>query len=92
MTELLNDLTYWTEEKDKAEKHIKDIKEQLESEFLTEEGYKDEFITISYSKPSRSLSVDLKALEKKEPQLYSDLLNDYQKITEKKGSFSYRFK
>ena len=92
MEDLLNELTMWEEEKAKAENHIKEIKENLENEYLTEEGYKDEFITISYSKPSKSISVDLKALEKKEPQLYSDLLNDYQKVTELKGSYRYTFK
>lgn len=92
MKDLLDELSYWQQEKDKAEKHIKDVKEMLEKEYLTEEGYKDETITISYSKPSESTSIDLKKLETKEPELYEDLLNDYKKVSKRAGSYRYTFK
>lgn len=92
MKDLLDELSYWQQEKDKAEKHIKDVKEMLEKEYLTEEGYKDETITISYSKPSESVSIDTAKLCEHEPELYKELLKDYPKVTTRKGSFSYRFK
>ena len=92
MKDLLDELSYWQQEKDKAEKHIKDVKEMLEKDYPTEEGYKDETITISYSKPSQSVSIDLKKLETKEPELYEDLLKDYEKVTKRSGSYRYTFK
>lgn len=92
MNELLTELKELNRSKNEIEEKLKKVKEELESAYLTEEGYKDDTITINYTKPSRSLSIDLAALEKKEPDLYSDLLNDYQKVTERKGSYRYSFK
>ena len=48
--------------------------------------FKNDYVTISLVKGSTSVSIDLKALEKKEPDLYADLLNDYPKETVKKDS------
>lgn len=48
--------------------------------------FKNEYVTISVVKGSTTVSVDLKALEKNEPQLYADLLKDYPKETVKKDS------
>lgn len=92
MKELLNELLYWQSEEEKANNKLKEIKGKLEEEFLTEDGYKDESITISYSKPNISTSIDLKKLEEKEKNLFNELLEDYPKVTERKGSYSYTFK
>ena len=92
MKELLEELIYWQGEKAKADEHLSEIKKALEEEYLDENGYKDDVVTISYSKPSTSVSINLSALEKKEPDLYNELLNDYTKETTRKGSFTYRFK
>ena len=92
MKDLIEELLYWQAEESKAAEHIKNIKKMLEEEYLTEEGYKDNDVTISFSKPTSSTSIDLKALEKKEPELYEDLLKDYSKVTERKGSYRYSFK
>ena len=77
--------------KEAIEKEIADIKAAIEAE-LPEEGFKNELVTIVRRKPSESTSIDLKALEKNEPQLYEDLVRDYTKVTKKPGSISYNFK
>ena len=85
IVELSNTLNYTTEEL-----HnnfiVADIYE------LGEENLKTDFVTISYSKPSKTVSIDLKKLEEKEPELYEDLLKDYKKETVRKGSYRYTFK
>ena len=48
--------------------------------------FKNDYVTISVVKGSTSVSIDLKALEKKEPELYAELLADYPKETVKKDS------
>ena len=48
--------------------------------------FKNDYVTISLVKGSTSVSIDLKSLEKKEPELYAELLADYPKETVKKDS------
>lgn len=48
--------------------------------------FKNDYVTISLVKGSTTTSIDLKALEKKEPDLYNELLADYPKETVKKDS------
>lgn len=48
--------------------------------------FKNDYVTISLVKGSTTISLDLNALEKKEPELYADLLKDYPKETIKKDS------
>lgn len=92
MEELLQELKELKSQQDLLKEKETEIKAKLESDYLTEEGCKTEFITVSYSKPTTTTSVDLKKLQEKEPELYNDLLKDYPKVTTRKGSFSYRFK
>lgn len=92
MKDLLEMLTKLTSENLKLEAQIDSIKKELETNYLTEEGYKDGIITISFTKPSKSVSIDTKALESKEPMLYNEILNCYSKITERKGFYRYNFK
>lgn len=91
MEDLLKMLKEINEEKKALEEREKTIKASIEAN-LNEEGYKTDFVTISYSKPSTSTTVDLTALSKKEPELYEDLLKDYKKETVRKGSYRYTFK
>lgn len=49
-------------------------------------------ITISRVEESTSTSIDLKELEKKEPELYNELLNDYPKTTTKKAFVKFLVK
>lgn len=92
MEELLEELSYWQKEANVANEHIKSIKEELEKDYLTEDGYKDEEITISYSKPSCSTTIDVSRLHTEEPELYKELLEEYSKTTKRKGSYRYTFK
>ena len=48
--------------------------------------FKNDYVTISLVKGSTSVSIDLKSFEKKEPELYAELLADYPKETVKKDS------
>lgn len=77
--------------KEQLENEIAAIKEQIEK-VLPEEGYKNDQVTISRKKGSESVSIDYKAFEKKEPQLYEELLADYRKVTVRNASVSYSFK
>lgn len=92
MEELLLELKELKSQQDLLKEKETEIKGKLESDYLNEEGYKTDYVTVSYSQPSSSTSIDLKTLQEKEPDLYNDLLKDYPKVTTKKGSFSYRFK
>lgn len=91
MEDLLKALKEINDEKKALEEREKTIKKSIEDN-LGEEGYKTDYVTVSYSKPSKSESIDLKKLADKEPELYDDLLKDYKKVTERKGSFRYTFK
>jgi pantothenate kinase-related protein Tda10 len=74
----------------KAQEQMKSQEEELKAQIekAMEEycvkSFKNEYITISYVEGSTSESIDLKELEKKEPELYKDLLGDYPKITTRK--------
>lgn len=91
MEELLKELKSINDAKKRLADREKEAKEKLEKE-LTDEGYKNDFVTISYSKPSESVSIDTAQLCEHEPELYKELLRDYPKVTTRKASFSYRFK
>lgn len=86
---LINILVEKLIKRDALDKEIAELKTAIEAE-LGDEGFKDEAITISRSKASESTSIDLKALEKAEPELYADLLKDYIKVTKRSGSVSYK--
>lgn len=48
-------------------------------------SFKNEYITISYVPDSETETIDLKAFQAQEPDLYDELLSDYRKITKRKG-------
>lgn len=77
--------------KEQLENEIAEIKELIEAQ-LPEEGYKNDYVTISRRKGSESVSIDLKAFEKAEPQYYKELLADYCKVKITNPSVSYSFK
>lgn len=45
----------------------------------------NEYVKITRVEATESKSIDLKALEKKEPELYDELLEDYPKVTKRKA-------
>lgn len=89
---LLQELQELDIQKKSIEEKATKIKETLEEQYLTTEGYKNDYVTVSYTKASETTSIDLKQLEEKEPDLFNDLVKDYTKVTKRKASFSYRFK
>lgn len=91
MKELIKELISLNKEKEAIEADIAAVKAEIEAQ-LPEDGYKDDSVTIIRVKGSTSTSIDLKALEKKEPNLYAELIEDYTKTTERKPSISYKFK
>lgn len=92
MDELLEELHNLDIQKKSIEERVSKIKETLEKDYLTTEGYKNDIVTVSYTSASETTSIDLKQLEEKEPELFNDLVKDYKKVTKRKASYSYRFK
>lgn len=75
------------DEKEKIEKEEKDLKKTLEKLFNEYDlkSFKNDYFSITKVAESESKSVDLKNMEKKEPELYAELLEDYPKITKRKA-------
>ena len=77
------DLQQMKKAKETLEKREIDIKNEL-LDAMKEYGIKsikNEYITISYVDGSTTETIDLKALQEKEPELYKELFEDYKKIT-----------
>lgn len=56
---------------------------------MLEHGVKsidNDFVKVTVTKASESVSVDLKKLQKKEPRLYGELVEDYPKVTKRAES------
>lgn len=86
--ELINKLVEFKKLQAKMEEQEKDLKTRLKAA-MEEHGiksFKNDVITITYVDESESTSIDLKALEKKEPECYQGLLEDYPKVT-RKGAY-----
>ena len=92
MDGLLEELHNLDIQKNSIEERVSKIKETLEKDYLTTEGYKNDIVTVSYTSASETTTIDLKQLEEKEPELFKDLVKDYKKVTKRKASYSYRFK
>ena len=89
-----NALSELKRQKEALEKIEKDVKEELERA-MDEYGIKSvktDKITISRVEESTSTSIDLKELEKKEPELYSELIAVYPKVTTKKAYVKFLVK
>ena len=92
MEELLQELQNLDIQSKSIDERKSKIKETLEKDYLTTEGYKNDFVTVSYTSASETTSIDLKKLEEKEPELFNELVEDYKEVTKRKASYSYRFK
>lgn len=92
MKELIKELLDLEKEKALVEADIDAIKAKIEAELKPGEGYKDDNITISYYPPTTSVSIDMTALKKKEPELYEELRNDYKKTSNSKAYYKYAIK
>ena len=84
----MKNLSDLKKEQDRLAELEKTARQQLQS-VMNEFGitqFKNDYVTISLVKGSTTTSVDLKELEKQEPELYADLLKDYPKTTTKNDS------
>lgn len=73
--------------KDEMEAQEAKLKEALEKS-MQEHGiksFKNDYVTLSFVEASTSETIDLKAMQEKEPKLYAELLEDYRKVTSKKA-------
>ena len=75
------------DKKEKIDKEEKDLKKTLENLFneYNLKSFNNDYFSITKVAESESKSIDLKSMEKKEPELYDELLKDYPKITKRKG-------
>lgn len=83
------------------DKQVKEMQEQQKSLKADLEAAMDEydiksidneFLKITRVAASSSTSIDLKTLQKKEPALYGELLEDYPKVTNKKAYVMFKVK
>lgn len=84
----MKNLSELKKEQDRLAEIEKSVRAELQT-VMDEYGivsFKNDYVTISLVKGSTTVSIDLKALEKAEPELYADLLKDYPKETVKKDS------
>ncbi len=75
----------------KAQKELETIEKQIKSELETAmdefdvHSIKNEYVTISRVAPAETISIDLEKLKEAEPDCYKGLIEDYPKVTKKKG-------
>lgn len=92
--QVFQQLAQVTKTKKQLEEQEKNFKEQLEKA-MDEHGIKsidNQYLKITRVGESSSTSIDLKALEKEEPKLYAELLEDYPKVTNKKAYLTFKVK
>lgn len=83
-----------TKQKKLIEDQEKKVKAELEKA-IDAYGIKsidNRFLKITRVNGSTSTSIDLKALEKEEPKLYAELLEDYPKVTNRKAYLTFKVK
>lgn len=68
--------------KDRLEVEEKEIKAEMLEELkkLGKDNYKDEYAELSVIAPTQSVSIDTKAIEKKDAELYVKLMSDFQRL------------
>lgn len=85
--ESFKQLSELKKEQDRLAEIEKNVKAEIEKAMDDNNivSVKNDYVTISRVAESKSVSIDLKKLEAKEPVLYSDLLVDYPKATTRKA-------
>ena len=81
-------------QKKELEKIEKDIKKELE-EAMNKYNIKsidNEFLKITRVEACELVSIDIKEMKKKEPELYEELLEDYPKVTKRNAYVRFTVK
>lgn len=83
---IFQQLAEFKKQKDAMERAEEKLKADLENAMLkfNIKSFKNDLITISYVDGSTTETIDLKAMQAKEPELYAELLEDYKKVTTRK--------
>lgn len=83
-----------TKTKKQLEEQEKKVKEDIEKamDAYDIKSIDNQFLKITRVNGSTSTSIDLKALEEKEPKLYGELLEDYPKVTNRKSYLTFKVK
>lgn len=87
----LQQLVNHKKELEKTEKQIKKELEQAMDEYNIK-SIDNEFLKITRVEASESVSIDLAAMKKKEPELYEELLEDYPKVTKRNAYVKFTVK
>lgn len=87
----LSEITKQKKQLEEDENSAKKILEKVMDEHNIK-SIDNQFMKITRVNGSTSTSVDLKELEKKEPELYKELLEDYPKTTTKKAYLTFSVK
>ncbi len=91
---IFQQLAEFKKQKDRMEDMEAKLKADLERG-MAEYGikqFKNDLITISYVEGSTNETIDLKAMQVKEPKLYAELLEDYKKVTTRKPYVKFQVK
>ena len=87
----LADITKTKKQLEEQEKKVKaDLEKAMDAYDI--KSIDNQFLKITRVNGSTSTSIDLKALEEKEPKLYGELLEDYPKVTNKKSYLTFKVK
>ena len=87
----LADITKTKKQIEDQEKKVKaDLEKAMDANDI--KSIDNQFLKITRVNGSTSTSIDLKALEEKEPKLYGELLEDYPKVTTKKSYLTFKVK
>lgn len=87
----LADITKTKKQLEDQEKKVKaDIEKAMDANDI--KSIDNQFLKITRVNGSTSTSVDLKAMQEKEPKLYGELLEDYPKVTNKKSYLTFKVK
>ena len=92
--QVLKQLVDITKTKKQLEDQEKKVKADLEKAMDANDikSIDNQFLKITRVNGSTSTSIDLKAMQEKEPQLYGELLEDYPKVTNKKSYLTFKVK
>ena len=92
--EVFKELSNVTKTKKELEEQEKKIKANLQKamDAYDIKSIDNQYIKITRVNGSTSTSIDWKAMQKEEPKLYAELLEDYPKVTNRKPYLTFKVK